>query len=503
MKYIKNVGRGTFGDVHHCVRPDGIDVAIKRFFITRGNHNWGIINVKELNCAVHVAKDNPYLAGATSIYFDCPFPNGEPMRGGSRMDKLFIETPLAVCDVQSLIYETEYKSEVYDPRVLMHQMLLGLQSLHADRIAHRDIKPNNVLFYRNPPSVKLTDFGMTRILKPGDQNTKSGGSPMYIAPEAIMTRNMYSTKIDIWSLGTCFVEMATKHCLLKGGECEAEKFIQFSKIIHPSLTSRLLEKMTNGLVSYSLIKDIKPVGIPQFVHGLMTQKFRSSLSEERIEEFVDLLSHMLVFDPNNRFTVIQCLQHPFFLDPTITTSLVVQLREPKFGKDVQFCQPHWDTTVLDSVFRPLKAHNDASAYHQNGALFLGLDIYMRVSNSLFTKPTDTKEAKYVSKKGHVVISTICIYLAYKFRFDELTPSYTSIFQNLVEKLPSRRVVEQTERYILFLLKYHISRMTIYDCIPNSPTIIDIVFEYMISSTDYYGYDLHELSDVIRNTITAK
>jgi len=47
-------------------------------------------------------------------------------------------------------------------KALLHQVLLGLDHLHSHKIAHRDVKPSNILV-SNTGAVKLIDFGVSFV----------------------------------------------------------------------------------------------------------------------------------------------------------------------------------------------------------------------------------------------------------------------------------------------------------------------------------------------------
>lgn len=82
-------------------------------------------------------------------------------------------------------------------------VLAGLQHLHSRRIIHRDVKPANIIFQGDTP--RLTDFGVSRMLKSTGQTTTSAGTPIYMAPEAFDGKR--SVQTDIWSVGIIFYEL--------------------------------------------------------------------------------------------------------------------------------------------------------------------------------------------------------------------------------------------------------------------------------------------------------
>ncbi|HEV8525591.1 MAG TPA: tetratricopeptide repeat protein [Terriglobales bacterium] len=92
----------------------------------------------------------------------------------------------------------------------------ALDVAHRKGIVHRDIKPENIMLTADR-QVKVLDFGLARRLPWADEgaitssfesDTSFGGTPGYMAPEALLEQELDS-RSDIFSLGVVFYETAT------------------------------------------------------------------------------------------------------------------------------------------------------------------------------------------------------------------------------------------------------------------------------------------------------
>ena len=98
---------------------------------------------------------------------------------------------------------------------IMKQILSAMTYIHSKGIAHKDIKPENIIFdSQNKP--KLVDFGFCSFTNPScsangneNQDQERCGTPFYCAPEVLLNQTFDPIKADLWSFGVTFHLYAT------------------------------------------------------------------------------------------------------------------------------------------------------------------------------------------------------------------------------------------------------------------------------------------------------
>lgn len=100
----------------------------------------------------------------------------------------------------------QYRLKPGDRINVFIQILLGLAYLHEMDVAHRDLKPGNILVASIRPLVLvIADFGLAKLVEDSPLVTNCG-TPVYTAPEVL--RNNYGSKADIWSLGVLMAALS-------------------------------------------------------------------------------------------------------------------------------------------------------------------------------------------------------------------------------------------------------------------------------------------------------
>ncbi|XP_064427685.1 MAPK/MAK/MRK overlapping kinase isoform X7 [Mirounga angustirostris] len=106
----------------------------------------------------------------------------------------------------------------------MYQLCKSLDHMHRNGIFHRDVKPENILIKQDV--LKLGDFGSCRSVYSKQPYTEYISTRWYRAPECLLTDGFYTYKMDLWSAGCVFYEIASLQPLFPG----ANELDQISKI---------------------------------------------------------------------------------------------------------------------------------------------------------------------------------------------------------------------------------------------------------------------------------
>eukprot|EP00045_Choanoeca_perplexa_P012658 m.139462 g.139462 ORF g.139462 m.139462 type:complete len:647 (-) comp16088_c1_seq7:276-2216(-) len=206
------------------------------------------------------------------------------------------------------------------------QILQSLQYLSSPEVSviHCDLKPENILL-RNPKrtAIKLIDFGSSchigKTMYPYIQ------SRFYRSPEVLLGLP-YNQAIDMWSLGCILVELLVGNPLFNGRNEKDQLYKMIEALGMPPPPMAAVAKKTdqffNRLPSGELglhareATNYQPPGrrsISALLRETYAKKHEKLQSDDDgIEQFIDLISKMLVYEPSKRVTCLQAVTHPFF-----------------------------------------------------------------------------------------------------------------------------------------------------------------------------------------------
>eukprot|EP00437_Effrenium_voratum_P055875 CAMPEP_0181525444 /NCGR_PEP_ID=MMETSP1110-20121109/68971_1 /TAXON_ID=174948 /ORGANISM="Symbiodinium sp., Strain CCMP421" /LENGTH=657 /DNA_ID=CAMNT_0023656249 /DNA_START=111 /DNA_END=2081 /DNA_ORIENTATION=+ len=148
-----------------------------------------------------------------------------------------------------------------------HQIIAGVEKIHAMNVVHRDLKPENLLLDEHR-CIKIVDFGLSNRFNLGQLLKTACGSPCYAPPEMVSGQNYVPQMCDLWSCGVILFAMVCG-------------FLPFED----SNTSALYKKI--------LAANYSP---PSFIS----------------ESVKELIAGLLTVDPSARFTIADVRGHPWY-----------------------------------------------------------------------------------------------------------------------------------------------------------------------------------------------
>jgi serine/threonine protein kinase len=219
--------------------------------------------------AILASLNHPHITPLIDFFDekDCYFLVMELISGGDLFDR---------------IGEKKSYSEA-DARDLIVKMLKAVAYCHIRKIAHCDMKPKNLLLMSedNDSFIKLADFGFAARVHEPKCLTKQCGTPFFVAPE-ILLRKGYDQQSDMWSVG-CIIFLLLSGNLPFMGRSQKELF----------------RKIVAG-----------------------KYEFKPEDWDSVSDDAKDLVTRLLVLDPDKRMTAAEAVRHPWLKAARERLSLV-------------------------------------------------------------------------------------------------------------------------------------------------------------------------------------
>ena len=342
-EFNKQIGIGSYSIVCSCYdKKESRNVAIKKISNAFDDINDARRIFREMKLLRYFNHDNiiPLL--------DIQKPDNK-----TGYNDVYIITELMETDLHRVIYSRQELSDEHI-QYFIYQILRGVLFLHSAGVVHRDLRPANILANKNC-DLKICDLGMDHGIFKDDDNsvqklidnpnlnielssdmiyddskkdlTEKVIARWYRAPECILSPNTYTKAVDIWSIGCLFAELLGRQPLFPG-----DNFLdQIQKIIS-----------VLGSPSESDLEFINKNNIKDFVNRLAkrTSQSFSIMFRNANPVAVDLLEKMLTFSPKKRYTVEQCIAHPYFeglhdpdQEPTANTQFDYSFDEGELTKE--------------------------------------------------------------------------------------------------------------------------------------------------------------------------
>ena len=219
---------------------------------------------------------------------------------------------------------------------ILYQILLAIRYCHKMGIVHRDIKPENIMIEKKEPNgllrVKLIDFGVAKIFSLNVNHKTMAGSSIYMAPEVL--RANYNESCDLWSIGVIL------YILLIG---------------QPPFFGK------NENEIFQAIKSGK--------YDISNKQYLSLSQNAK-----DLISKLLKYNPQERITAFEALNHPWF-----NTADIININYLPNEKIIQLLlnlDKYKSYNIIKCAILAYLVHinSDIKEYIEAGKLFNSLDI---------------------------------------------------------------------------------------------------------------------------------
>ncbi|KAF4671630.1 hypothetical protein FOL46_000127 [Perkinsus olseni] len=310
-KLVELLGQGAYGIVMAADDGDtGKAVAIKVIENAFAHIAFTKRTLRELKILRHLHHEN--ILGINSIM----------THGGVEgFMHVFVVTDLFETDLGAIL-KTSQMLTMEQCVFFLYQVLRGVKYFHSAGVVHRDLKPRNLLVNFNC-DLKICDFGLSKlILEDRDgfekvpMTARSMCTRWYRSPEISCDCKDYGKPVDMWSVGCIFAEILTKKPLLPGesNSHQLELTLELTGVpsedtIRKIGNDKLLELIRETDEDWEEPINLMEIFLDSLVKLDEANADHYSYGSEEYPAEVDIIDKLLKFDPDDRLTVQQALQH--------------------------------------------------------------------------------------------------------------------------------------------------------------------------------------------------
>lgn len=284
-KVCGQLGRGSFGEVLKATDMlTGETVAMKKIFVRQADDGLPDNVLREYKALQVLQHDN--IICLLDVFGMGPH--------------IVMVLELCRVDVLTVLQTIDMPLPVPVVKLLMLDLLCGLDAMHGAGIIHRDLKPSNLML-DSDGRLKIVDFGLCRpVLPEGRAYSFPLPTRAYCAPELLFGCKTYDGfAVDMWSVGCIFAQLLGG-CPLFQGEGELG---QLSAII--AIRGRYDADSWGGA---DKLPDYGKINFPDCEPTPLDDIF-----PDAPDTAIVLLDQLLAYCPSARLSPKQAIQSTFLL----------------------------------------------------------------------------------------------------------------------------------------------------------------------------------------------
>jgi len=207
--YAHRLGRGAFADVYRCRKMKDGKILPEVYVAKEIRFQRKIPSLKEqilseINIMLQLTGDYTLIVSIYDYFM------------GTDKENMYII--MEYCEGGDLDYYTKKNGPLTEKLIaeLLHPLAIFFNEIHQRGIIHRDLKLANVLLAKElvegeAPQLRITDFGLARVMETEEMAHTKCGTPLYMAPELWDKGNKgsegYTCEVDVWAFGNMLYRM--------------------------------------------------------------------------------------------------------------------------------------------------------------------------------------------------------------------------------------------------------------------------------------------------------
>jgi len=309
------IGEGTYGKVYKVIQlSTNKTFAIKKFKNTKEGEGISLTACREIMLLRELK--HPNIVGLEEVSL-------ERDQQSSCLCMVFEYAEYDLFEIIRFHQDKQKPFHLYTIKSFMWQLLNGIKCMHDNWLLHRDIKPSNILVMgegsKSVGTVKIADFGLARTFQAPLRPLYDNGIVVtiwYRAPELLLGAKHYTRAVDIWAIGCIFAELYSVKPLFPGKEKEQQNPNSFqddqvAKIFN--ILGRPTPEQWPGVVCLPEWKTVM-----SHFRSCKGKGLRNEVEKYRLCPLaMDLLQQMLLYDPQQRISATDALNHPYFQEPPL------------------------------------------------------------------------------------------------------------------------------------------------------------------------------------------